>query len=202
MWPLREETTTAVDFLGDIAANPNKELPNHSIEWGFRSRVHTATGEPFDPSEVPIPCRFSRTGSDGHPLRNLDAPFPAIDTATIWGWAQGNVSAERKPKDRVNGSFIRNPHSNIKLWRITASRLRSFTDREYARLQTFPDEWIFHGGNKRHIHKQIGNAVPVEFARRIGQLVQELYRSQTKGKPMRPVGISSDPYQPDLSFGS
>lgn len=183
-WPTPESDTPASAFLGDIAVNPFIELPNHSPEWGFRSRVHEETGEPFDPSESPVICRFSRTGSDGHPIRSLDVPFPAIDTATIWGWAQGNVEAERKPKDRVNGSFIRNPNIDLKLWRIKASRLRSFTDREYARLQTFPDSWVFHGGNKRHTHKQIGNAVPVQFAYRIGHFLQAIYQSQQSGKQM------------------
>jgi DNA (cytosine-5)-methyltransferase 1 len=183
-WPSPEPDTPASAYLGDIAANPFISLPNHCPEWGFKSRVHEETGEPFDRDEVPVPCRFSRTGSDGHPIRTLDAPFPAIDTATIWGWGQGNVHAERKSKDRVNGSFIRNRNTDLKLWRISASRLRSFTDREYARLQTFPDSWVFHGGNKRHTHKQIGNAVPVQFAFRIARFLKAVNKAQSTGKTM------------------
>ena len=184
-WPEPDMETPASAFLGDIAANPGIQLPNHNPEWGFVSQVHTATGEPFDPIEQPIPCRFSRTGSDGNPLRSLAAPFPAVDTATIWGWAQGNVKAARMEKDRLNGKYIRNPDSIVTLWRISASRLRSFTDREYARLQTFPDTWVFHGGNKRHIHKQIGNAVPVQFAFHVAQFLLAVHESQLSGKPMR-----------------
>ena len=41
--------------------------------------------------------------------------------------------------------------TNLKLWRIRASRLRCFTDREYARLQTFPDTWVFHGEVDRKV---------------------------------------------------
>jgi DNA (cytosine-5)-methyltransferase 1 len=184
-WPAPEPDTPASAFLADIAANPFIALPNHSPEWGFKSRVHDETGEPFDPTEPPVPCRFSRTGSDGHPIRTLDAPFPAVDTATVWGWAQGNVTAARKSKDRINGAFIRNKDTDLKLWRISASKLRSFTDREYARLQTFPDSWVFHGGNKRHTHKQIGNAVPVQFGFRIARFLKSLHTAQTSGKPMK-----------------
>jgi DNA (cytosine-5)-methyltransferase 1 len=183
-WPSPGPDTPASAYLGDIAANPFIALPNHSPEWGFNSRVHQETDQPFDPMEEPVPCRFSRTGSDGHPIRSLDAPFPAIDTATIWGWAQGNVVAERKDKDRVNGSFVRNKDTDLKLWRISASRLRSFTDREYARLQTFPDSWVFHGGNKRHIHKQIGNAVPIQFAFRIARFLKAINKAQVSGRVM------------------
>lgn len=44
---------------------------------------------------------------------------------------------------------------------------RPFTTREYARIQTFPDEWIFEGSTSQ-IYKQIGNAVPVNLGREIG----------------------------------
>lgn len=43
---------------------------------------------------------------------------------------------------------------------------RPFTVREYARIQSFPDEWQFSGGIGEK-YKQIGNAVPVEMARRV-----------------------------------
>lgn len=51
---------------------------------------------------------------------------------------------------------------------------RPFTVREYARIQSFPDDWEFSGGIGEK-YKQIGNAVPVEMAKRIGvQLVKSI----------------------------
>ena len=47
---------------------------------------------------------------------------------------------------------------------------RPFTVREYARIQTFPDNWIFAGPVTAQ-YKQIGNAVPVNLAKAIGQSV-------------------------------
>ncbi len=44
---------------------------------------------------------------------------------------------------------------------------RPFTVREYARIQAFPDYWEFTGTVSEQ-YTQIGNAVPVEMARRIG----------------------------------
>lgn len=44
---------------------------------------------------------------------------------------------------------------------------RPFTVREYARVQTFPDEWVFDGSISQQ-YKQIGNAVPVNLGRELG----------------------------------
>jgi DNA (cytosine-5)-methyltransferase 1 len=44
---------------------------------------------------------------------------------------------------------------------------RPFTVREYARVQTFPDEWEFCGSMAQQ-YKQIGNAVPVNLGREVG----------------------------------
>lgn len=49
---------------------------------------------------------------------------------------------------------------------------RPLTVREYARIQSFPDDWEFYGGITAQ-YRQIGNAVPVELARRIGKNVAE-----------------------------
>lgn len=50
---------------------------------------------------------------------------------------------------------------------------RPFTVREYARIQSFPDDWSFSGSMGQQ-YKQIGNAVPVEFARAIGLSIIDL----------------------------
>jgi len=44
---------------------------------------------------------------------------------------------------------------------------RPFTVREYARIQTFPDEWAFTGSTAQQ-YKQIGNAVPVNLGQELG----------------------------------
>lgn len=51
---------------------------------------------------------------------------------------------------------------------------RPLTVREYARIQTFPDEWRFEG-NLTAQYKQIGNAVPVNLSYAIGRSLIRLF---------------------------
>lgn len=51
--------------------------------------------------------------------------------------------------------------------RCHPDEVRPFTVREYARIQTFPDDWDFQGPVSAQ-YKQIGNAVPVNLAKAIG----------------------------------
>jgi DNA (cytosine-5)-methyltransferase 1 len=46
---------------------------------------------------------------------------------------------------------------------------RAISIREGATLQTFPKDFVFYGSNLSKVARQIGNAVPPELAKRIGQ---------------------------------
>jgi len=50
---------------------------------------------------------------------------------------------------------------------------RPLTTREYARVQSFPDEYEF-AGSVNAIYKQIGNAVPVMLAYHVGKSLKSL----------------------------
>jgi DNA (cytosine-5)-methyltransferase 1 len=50
--------------------------------------------------------------------------------------------------------------------------VRYFSVRETARLQTFPDNYVFHG-SWSEVMRQLGNAVPVELAHCVGGTVME-----------------------------
>ena len=62
---------------------------------------------------------------------------------------------------------------------------RPFTVREYARIQTFPDDWEFIGSVSQQ-YKQIGNAVPCNLGQEIGysivKFLNEYYLSLSKPK--------------------
>jgi DNA (cytosine-5)-methyltransferase 1 len=55
---------------------------------------------------------------------------------------------------------------------------RRFSVRETARIQTFPDDFVFSGSLSSQ-YRQIGNAVAVEFARHLGHSLNEIEKLHT-----------------------
>lgn len=67
---------------------------------------------------------------------------------------------------------------------------RPFTVREYARIQSFPDDWVF-DGSISNAYKQIGNAVPVNMAKAIGlAIINTLNTLETSQSSNEKVAIS------------
>lgn len=69
--------------------------------------------------------------------------------------------------------------------RAHPSENRPFSVREYARIQTFPDDWQFSGSVAQQ-YKQIGNAVPVNLGYHIGR---SLIRTLKGEKPEHELAL-------------
>lgn len=63
--------------------------------------------------------------------------------------------------------------------RCHPTETRPLTVREYARIQTFPDDWRF-CGNMTAQYKQIGNAVPVNLAWALGRSLIRLFNQMVE----------------------
>jgi len=76
---------------------------------------------------------------------------------------------------------------------------RPFTVREYARIQTFPDDWGFCGSMNEQ-YKQIGNAVPVNLGKAIGNSIIDFLKRKDGNKlSVKKVTVESRQYLP-LAF--
>lgn len=139
------------------AGETSDQVANHVaarvMEWNLERLRHT----PIDggdrrswPDELALDCHQKTSGyTDVYGRMAWERPAP-----TLTGRCN-SIS---------NGRFG-HPEQN-----------RAISLREAAAIQTFPDDYVFHGPNS-HIAKQIGNAVPVEFAAVLGRHILDAHRA-------------------------
>ena len=64
---------------------------------------------------------------------------------------------------------------------------RPLSIREYARIQQFPDDWIFTGTTASK-YRQIGNAVPIGLATALGKSIMAVVENNAVVKTKRTRG--------------
>lgn len=77
--------------------------------------------------------------------------------------------------------------------RCHPTETRPLTVREYARIQTFPDEWQF-CGNLSAQYKQIGNAVPVNMSWALGRALVRLFNRIESLFPQKNIEITNESF--------
>ena len=146
---------TVRDAIGDLPAPPEDGSPHPGIANHFREGNLSSTnlerirhipeggGREHLPEHLRLPCHM-----DNPDHRHLD----------VYGrlaWDKPSVTITARFDSFTRGKFG-HPEQH-----------RSVTLREGARLQSFPDDFVFFG-SREDIARQIGNAVPPELAYRLG----------------------------------
>lgn len=144
----RSPFTLTPQILKKISLLHHSRLQNQMLPWRtVRSAIHDLP----DPATTPLTAlqhtlQAGAKAYPGHTGSSLDAPAKTLKAGT-----HGVPGGE---------NMLRQPDGSV----------RYFTVRECARLQTFPDDYIFAGPWSECV-RQIGNAVPVQLARIITQSV-------------------------------
>ena len=99
--------------------------------------------------------------------RDIDPAIAKEYMKTCWFMGGGRTGILRRISlDEPCLTVLTNPGMK-QTDRCHPLEVRPFSYRENARIQTFPDDWIF-CGKLAERYKQVGNAVPVNLAKEIG----------------------------------
>ena len=104
--------------------------------------------------------------------KDIDPKIAKEYMKTCWYMGGGRTGILRRiGLDEPSLTVLTNPGMK-QTDRCHPLEVRPFTYRENARIQTFPDDWIF-CGKLSEKYKQVGNAVPVNLAKEIGLKIRE-----------------------------
>lgn len=135
--PTHTKHKSVAEALSDIPLTAANQEPTKQSEQVINRLKHIKPGENAWTGDIPEEYRLHVKGAHLSQIyKRLEADKPAY---TITGSGGGGT--------------------HVYHW----SENRALTNRERARLQTFPDDFVF-SGNKESVRKQIGMAVPPEGA--------------------------------------
>ena len=162
---------------------------------GFRADLPSDWSFPKQTHADPESAQFRKTGPKLLPwvsLQNALRSLPDPSSRTAGKWHNHVLQPGARIYPGHTGSPLECPAKALKagdhgvpggenMIRFPDGSVRYLTVRESARVQTFPDDYVFLGSWTEAM-RQLGNAVPMKLAEIVGRSVAEALDGQTMGK--------------------
>lgn len=193
--PQKRERIFFVGFRDDVGMEWTFPKPTHSREallwdqskgtyWdrlevpskdrAVRGR-YTATAERIEAAPESLPWQTVRDAISGLPEPRAQG-LSTIKNHRLQAGARAYKGHTGSPLDEPAKTLKAGVHGvpgGENMLVKPSGEVRYFTIRESARLQTFPDEFAFHGSWSEAM-RQLGNAVPVDLATAVGKTVSSV----------------------------
>lgn len=192
-WRFPNETHSS-DALAWSLANDKAYYDRHSIGRAERAAIQASTTGSARPSTA-LPWLTVRDALAG-------LPDPELSPVKARGIPDHRFIPGARSYPGHTGSPLDAPAKTLKagvhgvpggenMLRRPDGSIRYFSVREAARLQTFPDDFLFHGSWTETM-RQLGNAVPVRLAEIVARSVSDqLQRSDERAGPLQPAREAS-----------
>jgi len=195
--PQKRERVFIVGFRSDIDANWSFPNPTHSEEallwskWVSKDywKNHNLKLPQIDKkTTAKVKNLIKKNGVLFEPdlkpwltVRDALADLPPPNSKQDKGFNNHEFKGGAKIYPGHTGSYIDEPSKTLKagghgvpggenMIRFEDGSVRYFTVRESARIQTFPDDFDFEG-SWGEVMRQLGNAVPADLAKKVGQSI-------------------------------
>ncbi len=169
--PQKRERIFIIGLRNDFDVN-NFVEPTFSNELLLRDvlkNIKTHHGHKYSLDKQKL---FAQIPSGGN-WKNLDIQTQKDYLKTMFNSGGGKTGIlKRLSWDSPSLTLLCSP-SQKQTERCHPDEIRPLSIEEYARIQTFPDDWIF-AGSISSIYRQIGNAVPVRLAKVFGDSIKDM----------------------------
>jgi len=179
---IRRDLPEVADLLSRVSFSPN--LPRESVQYASAKSAFARSAQGGGDVITSHSARSHMAGDLGRYMfaaafsakarrspKNVE--FPAALAPDHANWLSGafadrfRVQLKRRPSNTVTSHLSKDGHAFIH-WDV--GQCRSISVREAARLQSFPDDYVF-TGNRTQQFVQVGNAVPPMIAVDIARVV-------------------------------
>lgn len=146
--------------LGDVLTDLNEDDPDYYLFCPAKERFLKLIPEGGNWRQLPEELKSTALGRAFH----------------SWGGRSGFF--RRLSRERPSPALTTRPDSKATTL-CHPTELRPLSVGEYARIQQFPDDWVFEG-TVRKKYEQVGNAVPVGLGAAIGKALIAVARSHVR----------------------